>query len=407
MEEFAVAVARVHAALCALKGAPESSQLAHAHDFIVELWNARDLRRRHELPRSPFIHALTEMIALRCRQPGAADIDPDLFTNELRAFEDIPHTDYFGSLGEHQWWHALPGKASRRTFGSRSESGAKLSSDLSLRDTLLYLDDSMAADEMRFTPDTSIEESKTELDHQERTSHHRGSLKRDAPDSSMDCVGRASTKIAKLEGDTETGLNRPQIALPDPLAERLKSIYPSVLGTLEALDEVKYGVDNFRRARLEKAAPNYLVTDQNDQSDDPPLVLFCSFSTCDTHEYYRFTQAALRRHIATCHLNRVPLLASSSPAGRKFRKALREAKTVSSYYSLLLNHIHQPRDSSDLEDGNLPPLRRPRHKHRHRRRPRVEQNVHEEKEGIQGEDADLEGPLMHFREHVMGDSLPA
>ena len=37
MEEYSRAIARVHAALCALKGAPEAAQVAHAHDFAVEL----------------------------------------------------------------------------------------------------------------------------------------------------------------------------------------------------------------------------------------------------------------------------------------------------------------------------------------------------------------------------------
>ncbi|KZV62373.1 hypothetical protein PENSPDRAFT_658172 [Peniophora sp. CONT] len=108
MEEYSRATARVRAALQALKLAPTLSQIVYAHTFIIELWAARDSRRAHELPRSPFIHSLTQMVALRCKRPGTTALDPELFIKEVRAFEICTPEQYAGDLGENQWWTSLP-----------------------------------------------------------------------------------------------------------------------------------------------------------------------------------------------------------------------------------------------------------------------------------------------------------
>ncbi|VDC02050.1 unnamed protein product [Peniophora sp. CBMAI 1063] len=116
MEGYSRAVARVGAALRALKGAPESSQVEYAKAFIVEIWNARTMRREHNLPRLTFIYALTQMVA-RCKPKKPTGPDPDLdierFVKEIGAFEmpsleNLELLGNWGDLGEDQWWSLLP-----------------------------------------------------------------------------------------------------------------------------------------------------------------------------------------------------------------------------------------------------------------------------------------------------------
>ena len=47
------------------------------------------------------------MVTLRCKLPGVADIDPELFTDEIRAFNAIPEIQGEVDLGENRWWTDL------------------------------------------------------------------------------------------------------------------------------------------------------------------------------------------------------------------------------------------------------------------------------------------------------------
>ncbi|VDC07723.1 unnamed protein product [Peniophora sp. CBMAI 1063] len=109
MDNYTRAVARVSAALRALKRAPESLQVAYAKDFVVEIWKARTMRRERNLPRSSFILALTQMVA-RCKQPAGPDtvLDVKCFVEEIRAFDMPPKEEFYQDLGDDQWWLALP-----------------------------------------------------------------------------------------------------------------------------------------------------------------------------------------------------------------------------------------------------------------------------------------------------------
>ncbi|KZV59751.1 hypothetical protein PENSPDRAFT_659940 [Peniophora sp. CONT] len=222
MEEYSRAVSRVYTALCALKDTPESSQVAHARDFVVELWDARDLRHKHKLPRSPFIYALTQMIALRCKQPGAADLDPELFAEEIRAFEAAPPVQLDEGLGDNQWWSALPRKivpARTRTAVYDVDMAPSPPSTLVISST--HVDHTLPADDMDSTPPPALLDSRL-----------TGSLKRDVPDSEIDCANSPPRKIAKLcsdlSGDTspctelETGISN---------ADDPETKYPKTLGS--------------------------------------------------------------------------------------------------------------------------------------------------------------------------------
>ena len=97
----------VHRRLYARAGTFYLTLYSYRTAQAVGQYNARSVRKAHNLPRMPFIAQLTELIA-SCKPTGAYGLVPEMFARALADVRSAPSMPYAGDLGPNQWWRAIP-----------------------------------------------------------------------------------------------------------------------------------------------------------------------------------------------------------------------------------------------------------------------------------------------------------